>query len=54
MLCALFSGFFLLATRKESDIHFEVVAIISLDEVQIEKADDGRGKSPPPPGFIYS
>lgn len=44
MLCALFDSYLLLATPKSETTKFDVVAIISLKDIQIEKSEGGRGK----------
>ena len=45
MLCALFQSHLLLAAPKSESSIFEIFAIISLNDVQIEKADNGKGNA---------
>ncbi|KAI4176789.1 MAG: hypothetical protein LQ348_005943 [Seirophora lacunosa] len=43
MLCVLFRSHFILATPHPSTNRFEVVALISLSNSQLDKTDDGKG-----------
>lgn len=45
MLCALFNSYLLLASRKEKDKQLKIVAIIGLGDAQVDKPDNGRGKT---------
>ena len=44
MLCALFKSYLLFAVPRGKNSPFEIVAVISLSNVQIDKADNGRGE----------
>ena len=44
MLCALFESYMLLARLRPWDSKFEILAIISLGDMQLDKADCGRGE----------
>jgi hypothetical protein len=44
MFCALFGSHLLLAIPRSGKIAFEIVAIISLHDVQMDKADNGKGR----------
>lgn len=44
MLCVLFKSYLLLATPERGSIRYNVIALISVLDVQIEKPDDGRGE----------
>jgi len=43
MLCALFKSHLLLASPRPGMSSFEIVAIISINDVHLEKADNGKG-----------
>ncbi|KAL8836616.1 MAG: hypothetical protein Q9170_002839 [Blastenia crenularia] len=43
MLCVLFKSYLLLAMQQLDSDHYNVIAIIGLSEVQLQKVDDGRG-----------
>ena len=45
MLCALFKDHLLLAASRLGGLKFEIVAIISLNDLQVDKADNGKGGS---------
>ncbi len=45
MFCALFASHLLLAVSRSGRAAFEIVAIISLNDVQMDKADNGKGIS---------
>lgn len=44
MLCALFESYLLLAQARKEGARFEIAAVISLRNLQMDKADNGRGK----------
>ncbi|KAL9615402.1 MAG: hypothetical protein Q9167_000230 [Letrouitia subvulpina] len=44
MLTVLFKSYLLLATMNSDSNHYDVVALISLHDVQVERPDNGRGK----------
>lgn len=44
MLTVLFKSYLLLARMKSDSNHYNVVALISLHDVQVERPDNGRGK----------
>ena len=44
MLCALFESYLLLAQARKGGTRFEIAAVISLRDLQMDKADNGRGK----------
>ncbi|KAL8745654.1 MAG: hypothetical protein Q9190_002231 [Brigantiaea leucoxantha] len=44
MLCVLFQAYLLLAKPNADFIHYEVVALVSLNDVQIDKLANGRAK----------
>ena len=44
MLCALFSSYLLLAQPKQGTSKFQVAAILSLSDLQVDQADSGRGE----------
>ena len=44
MLCALFSSYLLLAQAKPGTSKFEIAAILSLSDLQLDQADSGRGE----------
>lgn len=44
MLCALFASHLLFAVPKPAGVPFEIVAIITLGDMQIENSDSGRGE----------
>ena len=46
MFCALFKDHLLLAASRSGGFTFEIVAIINLNDVQVDKADNGKGGSP--------
>lgn len=43
MLCVLFKSHLLLAIQQTHVERYDVVALITLSDSQLEKADDGRG-----------
>lgn len=43
MFCALFKAHLLLAVPRSGKLAFEIVAIIGLDGVQLDNADNGKG-----------
>ena len=44
MLCALFNSYMLLAQSKPGASKFEIAAILSLGDLQVDQADSGRGE----------
>lgn len=44
MFCALFRSHLLLAVSRSGRVAFEIVAIISLNDVQMDRADNGKGE----------
>lgn len=44
MLCALFNSYMLLAQPKTGASKFEIAAILSLGDLQVDQADSGRGE----------
>lgn len=44
MFCALFRSHLLLAVPRSGKLAFEIVAIIGLNDVQMDEADNGKGK----------
>ena len=44
MLCASFSSYLLLAQPKPRTSKFEIAAILSLSDLQVDQADSGRGE----------
>lgn len=47
MFCALFKCHLLLAASRSGKTAFEIVAIISLNDAQTDKADNGKGSLNP-------
>ncbi|KAL8866971.1 MAG: hypothetical protein Q9174_005962, partial [Haloplaca sp. 1 TL-2023] len=47
MLCALFRSHILLAVQRSGTESYDVVALLSLHDVQVGRTDDGRGQSVP-------
>ena len=45
MSCILFRSHLLLAASKSEKAAFEIVAVISLKDAHIDRADNGKGKS---------
>lgn len=44
MLCVLFKSYLLLATPKRGSTRYNVMAIMSVLDIQVEKPDNGRGE----------
>lgn len=44
MLCVLYKSYLLLAVQQLNTDRYDVVALLSLNDSQVEKADDGRGQ----------
>lgn len=51
MFCALFSSHLLLANPVAGGSALEIVAVINLNDVQIDNAENGKGKFLLPLGF---
>lgn len=53
MLCALFNSYMLLAQPKPGASKFEIAAILSLGDLQIDQADSGRGEQDKADSLCY-